>query len=287
MTELVRIATIRTDGGTQSRAGLNEATVDEYAEAIEAGAKFPPMVVFYDGEHNWLADGFHRHAGYVKAGVEMVGADVRQGTVRDAILYSVGANATHGLPRTNADKRRAVETLLRDEEWSARSDNWIAKQCCVSQPFVGKLRSQLITVISCGEARLGQDGKVYATPTKKADKIDRAKRAIEQASAEAERFEQELESIHERAPDALSQALDPQRADPCLNVDAVPEPTDDEPFETDDPEEWDAGLAVEPIYETFERVMAEWPDDDPAYRMESALMRCLKRLEIRRERMQG
>lgn len=43
--------------------------------------------------------------------------------------------------RTNADKRRAVETLLRDDEWGKWSDNEIARRCGVSQPFVSKLRT--------------------------------------------------------------------------------------------------------------------------------------------------
>jgi len=97
--------------------------VAEYAEHIES---LPPVVVFYDGTAYWLADGFHRVAAHVKAGRESVLADVRQGHRRDAILHSVGANAAHGLRRTNADKRRAVEILLRDEEWSGWSNVVIA-----------------------------------------------------------------------------------------------------------------------------------------------------------------
>lgn len=46
------------------------------------------------------------------------------------------------------DKRRAVLTLMEDAEWSKWSDNKIAEKCGVSQPFVGKLRESLITVIS-------------------------------------------------------------------------------------------------------------------------------------------
>nr|WP_244557034.1 hypothetical protein [Fulvimarina manganoxydans] len=67
-------------------------------------------------------------------------ADIRQGTRRDAILHSVGANATHGMRRTNADKRRAVTRLLEDAEWAAWSDREIARRCGVSQPFVGSMR---------------------------------------------------------------------------------------------------------------------------------------------------
>jgi hypothetical protein len=38
------------------------------------------------------------------------------------VLHSAGANAMHGLRRTNADKRRTVMLLLQDEEWAAWSD---------------------------------------------------------------------------------------------------------------------------------------------------------------------
>jgi hypothetical protein len=154
-------ASIRTDGGTQTRVALNEETVAEYAAAMEEGAQFPPVVAFYDGTAYWLADGFHRIAAEKRVGWTETVADVRQGTRRDAVLYSVGANGDHGLRRTNADKRRAVETLLMDEEWVKESDNWIAGKCGVSQPFVGSLRSRLITVIS--QTRTGADGRTINT----------------------------------------------------------------------------------------------------------------------------
>lgn len=60
--------------------------------------------------------------------------------MRDAILFSVGVNSSHGLRRTNADKRRSVMRLLDDAEWSTWSDREIARRCGVSQPFVGNLR---------------------------------------------------------------------------------------------------------------------------------------------------
>jgi hypothetical protein len=70
-------------------------------------------------------------------------ADAGQGTRRDAILYSVGANETHGLRRTNEDKRRAVLTLLSDGEWSKWSDREIARLCAVGHQMVAPLRAGL------------------------------------------------------------------------------------------------------------------------------------------------
>jgi hypothetical protein len=73
-------------------------------------------------------------------------ADIRQGTRRDAVLFSVGANATHGLRRTNEDKRRSVMTLLNDPEWARWSDREIARQCGVDNSFVSRLRPKRASV---------------------------------------------------------------------------------------------------------------------------------------------
>lgn len=136
----INLSQIRTDGGTQSRSILSPAVVEEYAAAMLDGATFPTIVVFYDGADHWLADGFHRMAACLLAGLVSVTADIRQGTRRDAVLFSVGANAAHGLRRSNEDKRRAVLTLLNDEEWSNWSDREIGRRAGVSNQFVSNLR---------------------------------------------------------------------------------------------------------------------------------------------------
>ncbi len=135
------ITSLRLDGGTQTRAELDPATAAEYAEAMKSGATFPPVTVFHDGTDLWLADGFHRIEGARLAGLETVPADVHTGTQRDAHLYAIGANQTHGLRRSIEDKRQAVRALLDDPEWSNWSDREIAKRCGVSHPFVSKLRA--------------------------------------------------------------------------------------------------------------------------------------------------
>ena len=134
---------IRTDGGTQPRTGLNSELIDEYVEAMTEGAKFPPVTVFYDGASYWLADGFHRLEAAKKSGSLTIAVDLQPGTRRDAILHSVGANAIHGLRRSNADKRRAVLILLSDPQWSQWSNNEVAKRCGVAEGLVRKLKEEL------------------------------------------------------------------------------------------------------------------------------------------------
>lgn len=137
----LHISKIRIDGGTQNRVHLNEETVSEYADALTDGVTLPPISVFFDGADYWLADGFHRYHAHRKIGALDIAAEARDGTRRDAILHSVGVNGAHGLRRTNADKRKAVETLLNDEEWSKWSERDIAKACQVSHTFVAKLKT--------------------------------------------------------------------------------------------------------------------------------------------------
>ncbi|BCH32615.1 hypothetical protein MesoLjLc_45450 [Mesorhizobium sp. L-8-10] len=142
-TKTLDLKRIRVDGGTQSRAGIDDAVVEAYAEDIADGVTFPPITVFYNGVDYWLADGFHRYRAHQKAKKAKIAVEVKQGMQRDAILYSVGANATHGLQRTRADKRRAVEMLLNDAEWSTWSVNKIADLCRVSRELVKSLQGSV------------------------------------------------------------------------------------------------------------------------------------------------
>ena len=147
-TELLVARHIQIDGGTQMRAKLDDDTVNEYVSVLEGMEHsewpFPPIVTYYDGSKWWLADGFHRVAAALRLDMPtMVPSIVHRGTRRDAILHAAGANARHGLRRTTADKRRAVESLVCDEEWNKWSDREIARQCKVSADLVGAMRIEL------------------------------------------------------------------------------------------------------------------------------------------------
>lgn len=141
--ESLSLHKIRLDGGTQSREAISEEVVEQYALEMSVGVKFPPVVIFYDGSEYWMADGFHRYRAAESIQRGLLECDVRQGTQRDAILYSVGANDTHGMRRSNADKRRAVLKLLNDTEWGKWSDGEIARRCGVSQNFTSDMRRSL------------------------------------------------------------------------------------------------------------------------------------------------
>jgi ParB-like chromosome segregation protein Spo0J len=131
------------DSGAQMRAEMRAETVNDYANEILNGAAFPAIVVFDDGSDYWLGDGFHRVEAMRKIGRETIVAEIREGSARDAILHGIGSNAAHGLPRTQADKRRAVERLLKDPEWARWSDRKIAEAAKVDHKTVGTIRRDL------------------------------------------------------------------------------------------------------------------------------------------------
>ena len=144
MMQMIPITSIVADNDCQLRAAGSKATVLEYADALADGASFPPVVVFRedDGRH-WLADGFHRFEAHKAAGRDAIHADVREGGRREALLHAAGANASHGLRRTQEDKRKAILALLHDAEWRRWSDREIAKRTMTSDKTVGKLRREI------------------------------------------------------------------------------------------------------------------------------------------------
>ena len=161
------IAQIRRDGGTQPRGGINPSTAQKYAQMRREGRTPPAVVVFYDGENYWLGDGFHRIEGSLLAGFSDQPTEIRQGTQRDAIFFSLGANAYHGLALSDDDRRRAAIRLLLDEEWGAMSSRAIADHVGYrSKTSVNNIRQQLREKGALGPMTeiVGTDGKTYPIP---------------------------------------------------------------------------------------------------------------------------
>ncbi len=157
----LQLSDIRLDGGTQCRAALDADHINSLAEAWTEGAKMPAVVVFFDGTNNWLADGFHRYHAAQKCDYKDVLAEVRSGTRTDAVKFALGANAAHGLRRTNADKRRAVEIALKEFGDEYKTTNAVAQVCGVSDELVRDVRrDQLPNIGSCAPKAMGRDGKL-------------------------------------------------------------------------------------------------------------------------------
>jgi hypothetical protein len=137
---LIPLEKVNLEAGTQGRDKIDESVVHEYAGQINAGDPFPPLIVFFDAGDYVLADGFHRYHAYVRSGATAAQCDIRKGLVWDAIQYAAGANATHGLRRTNADKKKCVSMILSQPESKTLTDRKIAEICAVSHTLVSEVR---------------------------------------------------------------------------------------------------------------------------------------------------
>ncbi|TFH53059.1 MAG: hypothetical protein E4G89_01170 [Methanothrix sp.] len=140
----VKLSDITLDSDLQPRVTITDAIVDEYAEAMKQGECFPPIILFNDGDTNWLADGYHRYKAAQRAGLEHISAEFRSGTKLDALRHALSANVSHGLRRSQADRRRAVLIGLR--EFSDQSDREIGRLVKVDGKTVGKYRERMTIV---------------------------------------------------------------------------------------------------------------------------------------------
>lgn len=171
----IKLAKINIAAGTQTRFKICEVTVSEYAAAIEEGAKMPPVVLFTDGNEMYLADGWHRYHAHDRCGLKDILAEIKTGTVDDALIYSLGTNDKHGLPRNNADKRKIATIAV--EKFPADSSSKIATVTGLSHTFIDKIRAEIAETLSkssnqpatvAGSKRMGTDNKLRSLPKPKA-----------------------------------------------------------------------------------------------------------------------
>lgn len=181
----MRIEQIRIDGGTQARAKMSDETVKNYADALKDGNVFPPVVVFYDGKDYWLADGFNRYYAHLSIKRTEIDAEVKRGNVLDAKLYACGANASHGQPRTNADKRNAVMMVLSESAWKGWSAREVARHCAVSHWFVNDIKKSLEAPSTTEKAAPKKKLPVEQVPEQ--DPMDDMREAISTLNEELEK----------------------------------------------------------------------------------------------------
>lgn len=160
--ETLLIADITRDPRTQMRVGLDTKTVASYANDIQEGRKFPPIVVYRDVEGvNWMSDGWHRVAASEKIGCVDIETEVREGTWQDARDYAAEANLEHGLRASDADRKHAAMQFLRDPERRVWSDNKIAEKVGLSHQTIMRLRDE----VSCPMDKIDVDETAPAPAT--------------------------------------------------------------------------------------------------------------------------
>jgi hypothetical protein len=160
------IASIRRDGGTQVRANLSKATIQEYAAQMEAGDLFPPITVWYDGASYWLSDGFQRAAAAEQIGRTSILAEVRRGSLSDARWSSYAANSRHGIRRSNADILNAIRHAIEHSNARMLSHNQLAKHLNVPETTFRRLLKKLPAPEARGATCIvTRNGKCYEMNT--------------------------------------------------------------------------------------------------------------------------
>ena len=142
-TENILISEIIVDSRFQFRAELDNEVVRNYTELILEGVEFPPVDVFRTPEGLILVDGFQRLESAKISDKRKINANVHEGTERDALLYALAANKTHGARLSNADKRKKGMFVLNDSELSLLSDNKLAELTGITQQSLSNWRREL------------------------------------------------------------------------------------------------------------------------------------------------
>jgi ParB-like chromosome segregation protein Spo0J len=179
------------------RDRLDDFTVERYADSWE---RLPPITVFDIDDQLLIADGFHRHAAAVMMGKRTIPAEIRVGTMTEALDFVASVNLFHGLPLTRAERRRAVELKLKlHPDWS---DRRMAQELAVSRELVLKIRKQLIESrqIPNLPGRVGADGKLYTTAGLPKDENERLPRDTKEGGGDDEHAERHRRTMPGGAP---------------------------------------------------------------------------------------
>jgi len=142
--EMISLGALTLRGEVQQRA-IDPETVNLYAERIKAGDRFPPIEVVEAPEGLVPWDGWHRIKAAQKAGVGQLAANIRPGSLLDAIRLSYRANGRNGRPLTPREKAAIVAKVYADKELYNRVTHkeiggWVGLTESAVSKIISKLR---------------------------------------------------------------------------------------------------------------------------------------------------
>jgi hypothetical protein len=157
MINVLPLAALTLDEELQPRAAIDRTVLENYVQLLVDGVRFPPIVAFRDTEAKalWLADGFHRWHAHKVLDADGIDVEIIDGSRRDALLYSLSANAKHGLQRGDTDYRRAYEIACRNRLVDPTDSEAVAALLRCSGSWAEKLTARARV-----EARAWRDGEI-------------------------------------------------------------------------------------------------------------------------------
>ncbi|MCR8923186.1 ParB/RepB/Spo0J family partition protein [Dasania sp. GY-MA-18] len=110
----LKLDLINDDDKNQMRPdGTDYTLVEEYAEKMAKGVKFPPVVVAKREDGYFVLDGFHRIRAAKKNNTEEIDAQIIEGlTIDNCILFATTSNMDHGKAISNKEKSINCKKLL-------------------------------------------------------------------------------------------------------------------------------------------------------------------------------
>jgi DNA modification methylase/predicted transcriptional regulator/uncharacterized ParB-like nuclease family protein len=141
VTQSLPLDAVKWDAAIYPRAKWSTATIERYADALEAGDEFPPIVVCADS--GVLLDGKHRLEAHKKAGRETIAVERRQVHAGVPVkLFAASLSARHGDRMSNGDLRDVVrETYTTNPEFKQKD---VAALLAVSPARVSEFASDIL-----------------------------------------------------------------------------------------------------------------------------------------------
>jgi len=141
-TQNVPVKKIKLVSKYHTRAKLDPKRVTEFAELLtdKEPVNFPPVVLYFDWENYWIADGYARVAAHRMSEFNEINAIVFRGGAKEAFI--AGLTYGHGEQKSRRDKQEGIKKALVDPDlpWT---DKEVAYYCGVSTITVSKFRKEL------------------------------------------------------------------------------------------------------------------------------------------------
>ncbi len=210
----------------QARVKIDADHVERLREPIKAGKPRhgDPVTIYKvanEGSHDYfVTDGHHWIEALKLEGKKKVKARILSGTRENAFRSAIGSNGTHGLPRTTADKERAVRLCLEDADVGKGSTKAIAKACRVSESLAARVRTEWEDKNGANAERVGDDGKKRKATQPRKPSADKAAfdavedivmaRTPEKAAEKAGKFRSKknlVDQFGQEVPERLAEAF--------------------------------------------------------------------------------
>lgn len=135
MSKNVALNNVVVDLDVYPRSGWSEGTIERYAEALEAGERFPPIILQVGS--NRLLDGMHRYRAHLQAGRTQI--EVEHHVVPAGMppkLYAASLSAKHGdrIKKTDLEEV-ARDTIRANPDFSMKT---VAQMFGVTRQTIGR-----------------------------------------------------------------------------------------------------------------------------------------------------